>query len=174
MNEFSRTVRIDTLGAGPRRVEIEADEAERTALARRFGIPAIHRLAADASVSRSGETVRAEGVLRGAVTQSCVATAAPVDNRIEESFRIEFRPHPADAAPDEEVELSEQDLDTVFYDGGAIDLGEAVAETLSLALDPWPRAPGAEEALREAGVKSEAEAGPFGALAALRDKMRGE
>jgi uncharacterized metal-binding protein YceD (DUF177 family) len=174
MNEFSRTVRIDTLGAGQRRVEIQADEAERAALAKRFGIPAIHCLSAEALVSRNGEAVRAEGILRATVTQSCVATDAPVENEIEESFGIEFRPHPADAAPDEEVELSEEDLDTVFYAGAALDLGEAVAETLSLALDPWPRAPGAEEALREAGVKSEAEAGPFGALAALRDKMRGE
>ena len=43
----------------------------------------------------------------------------------------------------------------------AIDVGEAVAETLSLSLDPYPRAPGAEEALKAAGVKSEEEAGPF-------------
>ena len=40
--EFSRPVRIDTLGAAPRNVAIEADEAERAALARRFGLIA-HR-----------------------------------------------------------------------------------------------------------------------------------
>ena len=34
--EFSRPVRIDTLGAGARQVEIEAEEAERAALAARF------------------------------------------------------------------------------------------------------------------------------------------
>ena len=33
----------------------------------------------------------------------------------------------------------------IFYDGAAIDIGEAVAETLLLDLDPYPRAPGAEE-----------------------------
>ena len=61
---------------------------------------------------------------------------------------------------------------SVFYDGAAIDVGEAVAETLSLSLDPYPRAPGAEEALEAAGVKSEEEAGPFAALAGLRDKLK--
>jgi uncharacterized protein YutE (UPF0331/DUF86 family) len=63
-------------------------------------------------------------------------------------------------------------MDTVFYSGGAIDLGEAAAETLALALDPFPRSPAAAAALKEAGVLSEEEAGPFGALAGLRDKLK--
>ena len=57
---------------------------------------------------------------------------------------------------------------TVFYTGGAIDLGEAAAETLALVLDPFPRSPGAQAALREAGVLNEEEAGPFAALAKLK------
>jgi len=106
------------------------------------------------------------------VTQSCVATEEPVDETVEEAFRIEFRPHPESAAAEEEIELSEGEMDVVFYDGAAIDLGEAVAETVSLALNPFPRSPAAEEALRAAGVKSEedakAESSPFAALAALK------
>jgi uncharacterized metal-binding protein YceD (DUF177 family) len=168
MSEFSRTYRMDTLGPQARRVEIEADAEERAALARRFGLPAVHLLTADAALSRAGETVRAEGTVRAAVTQSCVASGAPVDAAVEERFGIEFRPQPAGDGPDEEIELSEGEMDVVFYDGAMIDLGEAVAETLSLALDPYPRAPDAEEALRGAGVRSEAEAraesSPFAAL----------
>ena len=61
----------------------------------------------------------------------------------------------------------------VPYDGGAIDLGETAAETMALALDPFPRGPGAEAALKAAGVISEEEAGPFGALAGLKDKLAG-
>jgi hypothetical protein len=63
-------------------------------------------------------------------------------------------------------------LDIVFHDGAAIDIGEAIAQTLALALDPYPRAPDAEAALKEAGVKSEAEAGPFAALAALKARPK--
>jgi uncharacterized metal-binding protein YceD (DUF177 family) len=169
--EFSRPVRIDTLGAVPRALAIEADEAERAALARRFGLPAIHRLAAEAALTRSGETVVAEGRLRAAVTQSCVASGAPVEAEVDEPFRIEFRPQPARPAAEDEIELGEAEMDVVFYDGASIDLGEAAAETLSLSLDPWPRAPGADEILRDSGVKSEAEAGPFAALAGLKDKL---
>jgi len=170
--EFSRPVRIDTLGAGARQVEIEAEAAERAALAGRFGLVAIDRLAARAELSRSGETVVARGRIEGAVVQSCVASGEPVPATVEEDFRIEFRPQPDAASPDEEVELGEAELDVVFYEGGAVDLGEAVAETLSLALDPFPRSPAAEAALREAGVKSEeearAESSPFAALKGLK------
>ena len=63
---------------------------------------------------------------------------------IDAPFDILFRPQPDAGGADEEIELGESELDVVFYDGAAIDLGEAVAETLSLSLDPYPRAPDAE------------------------------
>lgn len=154
--EFCRTVRIDTLGAGPRTIEIEADEAERAALAERFGLVSVERLAADVAMTRAGEAITAVGTLRAKVTQSCVATAVPVSARVEEAFTILFRPPPEGHA-EEEIELSEQEMDVVFYDGAMVDIGDAVAESLSLGLDPYPRAPDAEAVLREVGVKSEDE-----------------
>jgi uncharacterized metal-binding protein YceD (DUF177 family) len=170
--EFSRPIRIDTLGGEARSLAVEAGEAERVDLARRFGLVAIDRLAAEAALTRSGDAVIAAGRLTAEVTQSCVATGEPVPERVEQSFRIEFRPPPEGGSAEEEIELSESELDIVFYEGGSLDLGEAVAETLSLNLDPYPRCPEAEAALREAGVKSEeearAESSPFAALAALK------
>ena len=170
--EFSRPYRVDTLGAGAREVTIGADEAERAALARRFDLIGIGRLDARAAISRTGDIVSARGSVSAAVTQACIATGEPVEQLIEEPFRIEFRPQPLGGSNEEEIELSEGELDVVFYDGGAIDLGEAMAETVSLALDPFPRSPQAEEALRQAGVRSEEEAraqsSPFAALGALK------
>lgn len=170
--EFSRPVRIDSLGAGPRRMTIAAEPAEREALARRFGLVEIARLVAEAELSGKSEEVIARGRVTASVTQSCVASGEPVPAEIDEPFDLVFRPQPAAGRPDEEVELGESELDIIFFDGAAADLGEAVAETLALALDPYPRAPGAAEALKAAGVKSEEEAGPFGALAGLRDKLK--
>ena len=169
--EFSRPFRIDTLGSQPRSVAVEASEEERAALAQRFGLLSVEKLEAEARLVRTGETVRAEGKLSAAVTQPCIATSEPVPEAIEEDFRVEFRPHP-ETGGDEEIELAEGELDVVFYDRAAVDLGEAVAETLALALNPYPRSPAAEAALREAGVKSEeeakAESSPFAALKALK------
>jgi uncharacterized metal-binding protein YceD (DUF177 family) len=169
--EFSRPCRIDTLGPDPRRLDVAADQAERAALAKRFDLVSIDSLSAEFLLARREERIMAEGIVHAAVTQSCVATGEPVEAGVEAPFRIEFRPPPTDKPGDEEVELDAAELDVAFFEGGSVDLGEAVAETLSLALDPYPRAPDAEEALRAAGVKSESEAGPFAALAALRDKM---
>ena len=172
--EFSRPVRADTLSTSPRQLSIGADEAERAALADRFGLLGIERLSAEASIQRNGEEIAAEGSLSATVTQSCVASGAPVPAQVDEPFKIIFRPHPQHVRDDEEIELSEGELDVVFYDGGAIDLGEAVAETLSLALDPYPRAPDAEETLKSVGVKSEEEAAPAGPLAGLKDLLEGK
>jgi uncharacterized metal-binding protein YceD (DUF177 family) len=169
--EFSRPVPLDTIGEAPRRIAIEADAAERAALAVRFGLVAIGWLAAEAELVRNGADVTATGRIEASVTQACVVTGAPVDARLDEAFSILFQPLPA-SGPDEEIELGESELDVTFYEGGAIDLGEAAAETVALALDPYPRSPDAETALKVAGVQSEEEAGPFGALAALRDKLK--
>ena len=85
---------------------------------------------------------------------------------IDEPFSLLFMPEPDGAG--EEVELGEQDCDVVFYEGAAIDLGSAIADTLALSIDPYPRSAGAEAALKEAGVLSEEQASPFAVLAALK------
>ena len=59
----------------------------------------------------------------------------------------------------------------IEYEAEQIDLGEAIAQTLYLALDPYPRGPDADSIAEKKGLKSEEEAGPFGALAALKDKL---
>jgi uncharacterized metal-binding protein YceD (DUF177 family) len=79
-----------------------------------------------------------------------------------------FVPEPSAGAADEEIELGEADCDTVFHDGAAIDLGSALADTLALSLDPYPRSAGADAALKEAGVLTEEQASPFAALAKLK------
>ncbi|KRC79921.1 YceD family protein [Sphingomonas sp. Root241] len=169
--EFPRPHRLDQIGAGETNVTVEANETERAALARRFDLVALDRLAASFALRRDAAGVRASGHLSAAVTQSCGVTGDPLPAKIEEDFAIRFLTEPTEDESHDEIELAEEDLDTVFYTGSALDLGEAAAETLALALDPFPRSPNAAEVLKQAGVISEEEAGPFGALAALKDKL---
>lgn len=169
--EMPRPVRIDTMGDA-RDLAITADGAERTALARRFGLIAIDRLEAKVQLTRDGERIAARGHIDAAVTQACVATGTPVAALVDEDFTLQFLPQ-AMIGTAEEIELSEADCDTIAYAGGEIDVGEAVAETLALALDPFPRAPDADTVLKAAGVLNESEVGPFSGLKALRDKLGG-
>ncbi|USI73369.1 YceD family protein [Sphingomonas morindae] len=157
-SEFSRLYRLDTLGGGPRAVTIEATAEERAALAERFGLLAIDRLSAEATLRREGERVLVEGRVRGAGAQACVATGAPVPAVVDEALLLRFVPAATAAPEGDEIELDSDALDEIGYEGGAVDLGEAAAQGFALALDPFPRAPGAEAALREAGILTEEEA----------------
>lgn len=171
--EFSRPVRIDTLGEGNRSIAIEADEGERAALATRFGLISLVALTAEAELRREGDVIIAEGRLRATAEQACVASGAPVPASVDEPFSLRFVPE-GELEEGVEIELDANDWDTIDYSGGAIDLGEAAAETLALSLDPFPRAADADAILREAGVLSEDEVvtGPFAALQGLKDKLK--
>lgn len=163
--EFSRPERVDRIGEVPRQVAIEAEAAERAALAKRFDLIAIDSLTAEIGLAREAAGIRATGGVRARVVQRCSVTGDPVPAEIDEPVALIFVAE--GEAADAEIELSAEALDMVAFDGAVIDLGEAAAETMALALDPFPRGPGAAAALRAAGVLQEGEAGPFGALAAL-------
>jgi len=120
------------------------------------------------TLTRTGGIVRAEGRLVAALDQSCVVTGESVAAHVDEPFSLLFAPEPAADSSDDEIELGESDCDTVFYDGASIDLGTAVADTLALSLDPYPRSAAADAALKKAGVMTEEQAGPFAVLARLR------
>jgi uncharacterized metal-binding protein YceD (DUF177 family) len=165
-DSFAHAVRIDAIRDGDR-LDLAADEAERKAIAGRLGLGAIDRLEAHATLERKGEAICARGRLLASLEQRCVVTGEPVPAHVDEPFSLVFVPEP-EAGGDEEIELGQEDCDTVFYDGAAIDLGSAIADTLALSLDPYPRSAEADAALRDAGVISEEQASPFAALARLK------
>ena len=166
-DDFAHHLRIDHIREGDR-LDLAASETERQATAERLGLDSIDRLEAHAVLSRKGPVVEAHGRVNAALNQSCVVTGDPVPAQLDEPFAIVFTPEPDAARSDEEVELGAADCDVVFHDGSTIDLGAAIADTLALALDPYPRSAAAEAALKEAGVLTEGQAGPFAALAALK------
>ena len=165
--EFSRFLRMNELGDGSRERTIEATAEERAALARRFGLRALDRLEARLTAAPEAGGAHIAGTLVADLVQACVATDEDVPAHIEMPFAIRFvRGLDESGGGEEEVELSDEDCDLLPLEDERIDLGEAVAQTLALNLDPYPRAPGADATLRELGVLSEGEAGPM--AAALR------
>jgi len=170
VDDFGHRIAIDSIRDG-HRIDLSADQAERKAIADRLGLLSLECLKAHVTLEREGSRVRASGRIGASLEQSCIATGDPVAEHIDEPFELVFVPEPAQSAPEQEIELGEADCDVAFYEGGAIDLGTAIADTLALAMNPYPRSAGADAALKEAGVLSESEAGPFAALAKLK---RGE
>ena len=167
--EFARPQRVDTIGDDARTIEIDADAQERAALAKRFDLIGIEKLTGKFTIRRDAAGIVAEGRVAAAVTQACSITGDPLPATVDEPVALRFVAE-EDSGQDE-VELGDSDIDVIPYDGGTIDLGEVAAETMALALDPFPRGPNAEVVLKEAGVLSEEQAGPFGVLAGLKDKL---
>jgi uncharacterized metal-binding protein YceD (DUF177 family) len=171
-DRFAHRLKLDQVHDGER-VELTADDAERAAVASRLGLDSLDCFQAHATLTRKGSVIEAEGRVLASLKQSCVVTGDPVPAHVDEAFSMIFMPEPDAGRSDEEIELAPSDCDVVFYDGATIDLGAALADTLALSLDPYPRSAGADAALKEAGVLSEAEAGPFAALAQLKKGSEG-
>ncbi|HEU0070481.1 MAG TPA: DUF177 domain-containing protein [Alphaproteobacteria bacterium] len=173
--EFSRRLPVHR-GVDPvQTFAYEASEAERRALAERFGIIAIGRFAVDGTLKTfdGGRRAVLDGHITAQATQSCVVTLEPVAEEIDERFTLEFADGVAAAAIEKELELDPEAADPPDpLEGEAVDIGEAAAEQLALSLDPYPRAPDAalpaeiQEDFGESEV-SEPKASPFSALARL-------
>lgn len=166
-DSFGHRLNLDSIRGGER-IDLVADDAERDAVAERLGLAALERLEAHVTLERDGPRIRAQGRVRAALEQCCVATDEPVAEHVDEPFEVVFLPEPEPDSAEEEIELAAEDCDVVFYDGASIDLGTAVADTLALSVDPFPRSAGADAVLGEAGVLSEEQAGPFAVLAKLK------
>lgn len=159
--ELSRRIAVARLPEGGAEHRIEADAAERAALMRRFGLLGLDRFTALVRVERLGHgAVRVDSTIAADLAQECVVTLEPVPQHIEDHAVLVYRRE----APSHEEESAAGEVEFELLTGDEIDIGEAAAQQLSLALDPFPRAAGA--ALDAVG-EVDAESRPAPAFAAL-------
>lgn len=174
--EFSIPIEVDEIPNKGVRRAIEADEAERAALAARFGLRALTALTGRFELKplAGGPMIRLSGVLTAALEQACVVTGEPVSDVLEIPVGMEFAPP---GMIDENIELTLADADPPEpIEGGVIDLGEIAAQQLALSLNPYPRAAGVDfddvledlpEGRKSAIDRSELD-NPFAKLSALK------
>ncbi|MDJ0642393.1 MAG: DUF177 domain-containing protein [Erythrobacter sp.] len=169
--ELSRPIKVRPLPGDT--LVIEADEAERTALAARFALTQVESLRAKIELEEKGKAIRATGHLDALIVQACAVSAEDFSVSISEPFVLKFMPVGMDANIDqeeEEIELEADDCDEIEYEGDTFDLGEAIAQTLGLAIDPYAEGPNADAARNAAGIsEDDAPSGPLAeALAKLK------
>jgi uncharacterized metal-binding protein YceD (DUF177 family) len=162
--EFSRRIDGLRLSPGGGQYEIAAKPEERAALAKRFELLGLDRFEAKVRLTpMAGGYYRLEAEFEAQLTQACAITAEPVPALVTESFTLTYGP----TEESSEIVLDGSAEPVEPLDDGMIDIGEAVAQQLSLSLDPFPRAPGAvldEETELSDGSARES---PFAALAKL-------
>ncbi len=168
--EFSRP--FDVRQCDGRTITLTANETECAALAARFDLVRIDRLEASVALDANGQTIAAKGTVEADLVQRCAISAEDLPAAILDDFELRFVPAGRTFAPDEELEIDADDCDEIEYNGTAIDVGEAVAQSLALAIDPFATGPEADAA--RSLFKTE-EASPFAVLAGLKtgaDKKR--
>lgn len=163
--EFSRPVSLARLGREPLRQEIAANAEECAALARRLDLVSLDRLSAIVELARQGDgTILLTASFAADFVQSCVVTLDPVPGAVAETFALRYGP------PEWEPETGGEDDEPAFepLSGNAIDIGEAVAQELALALPPFPRVAGTSiETEFGADAEERREPGLFAGLARL-------
>lgn len=168
--EFSRPFAPDSVPQGGISVSLTATPAECRALAERFDLERLDRLEGELrlELAGNGDLLRVVGRVRADLAQRCVVTLEPVGTMVDAEFeRLFSRDMPVEVAGEVEVD-AEADLPEP-WPKDALDLGEMLAEELSLALEPYPRVADADSRLAELEQnRSRSSAGSFAALAALR------
>jgi hypothetical protein len=155
---------------------IRPTEAERAAIAEWLGIEGVDSLTATVLVARKGQDQYLyEASFEAEIVQACVITLDPVRSHLSGNFRRIFRLLPKSAArrrkavvePPGVLDLFGGDEDEPeLLDSPIVDLAAALLEELSLALDPYPKSPGASfEAPPEAAAPVES---PFAVLEKLK------
>lgn len=165
-SELTRMIRARPLPSAS--VVIEANEAERAALAARFGLGAVDALRAEIALEAKPRAIRAAGRLVARVMQPCAVSGEDFPVTIDEPVDLRFvEANQRPASEDEEIELEADDCDEIEFAGEMFDLGEAVAQTLGLAIDPYAEGPHADAARAAAGIMQEGEQlGPLADLLA--------
>lgn len=159
----------DIPAAGLQR-ERAASADERAAIAKELNLLALDRLVADYRImSIAGGGWRLAGSVQADATQACVLSLEPLPAKLDETFDTEFwRDAPLDEGGEDKSVLSGPDVEPLA--GDEIPVGRIVFETLSAALDPYPRKEGAAFEWEDAAAKDPAKTSPFAVLSRLKDK----
>ncbi len=164
---WSHKVPLERIGTVPQSMHLEAPEAARTRLANRFDLARIEALTADIVIGVERQGVRLTGNLSAALQYFCRVSREPFPASLTVPVDVLFLPEDQLPDPDDIAENPDPwDIDEL--DPAGVDVAEAVAVTLALALDPFPRSPTADEALVKLGIQTEEDAkrasSPFAVL----------
>lgn len=169
-------VDIGAMPATGHEARIEPTAAEREAIAKDFGLPEVRALTGDVSVRReSGGSIVVEGRVTAEIVQTCVVSFEPVDQSIDETFVVRYVEAdgpgaPAAPKPGAEVHLDPNAEPPDILTDDTLDLGAVVLEHFALAIDPYPRVPGAEAPVKTEDAAARASESPFAVLAKLTER----
>jgi len=153
-SELSRTVKVKAVTE--EEYIVEASAAERIALAKRFEVSEVSELKALITLTPEKSEFVAAGTLDARWSQPCAVSGDDIETSSSEPIHLRFV-LPDEEAIDEEMEISAEDCDEIPFEGDSFDLGEAVAQSFGLLIDPYATGPNADRIRKEKGIETEGE-----------------
>jgi hypothetical protein len=138
-----------TLGRMGRGLDLrfEPDADARREIAKTLNLVSLDWLDAEIFLRPWMDGAEISGLIRARVTQVCSVSADEFEEPVESRFSLRVLPADSEnTSPDEHGDLAldpEGDDPPDVLDGETIDVSAYVVEHLALALDPFPRKPGA-------------------------------
>lgn len=148
---------------------IDASEADLIALAQALDLIACDRLAVTYRVKPIGrDRFKASGRIEADLVHPCIVTLEPVPEEIREDYSVEFWPSEelGEELPEGEINLEAEEPERMEH--GEIALGRLVYELIAVAMNPFPRSPGADAAEAELLRGQPKPESPFAALKKLK------
>ena len=167
---WSHPVPLAEVQRGTVKRSLVADEAARTRIAKALGLESLVSLEAEMQARAWLDGVETSGRWSARIGQVCGVTLDPFESDLSGEIQVKALPEGAAALGGTDESGGERDLDPDADDppdvleGDRIDLAAYVVEDLSLAIDPFPRRPGAELTAPE----DKGELPPFAVLAKLK------
>ena len=145
-NEFSRLVNLELITKKSIEDQVEATTEECKKLATRFDIVKVDYLNAKYILKKQSQKDVGDYLLtvkmKAEIIQECVVTLAELKEIIDEEFTIIFQRAldvNNEAEHQKEIEFDVEERDVEIIKNMEVDIGEYVAEYLSLSMNPYPR-----------------------------------
>ncbi|NBX65813.1 MAG: DUF177 domain-containing protein [Proteobacteria bacterium] len=190
--EFPHLIPAAKIGREPFKTSFEANPRQLELLAKRYAVLTVDSLTGYATLIREndGMTISATGHFKAQVTQACVTTLEPVQDTIEEDFEAWFLDEsqaksfkkakklradadiedPFNGDEDEETMMASERDEPEPVTNGQVDVGELVAQYVSLAINPYPHSEKAKAMKPLDEVQEPEKPNPFAVLKELKSK----
>ncbi len=178
LSNINLSVTLNELGDKEKRYQLSFTAAERAEVAKRFDIPAVVSARADVCVigHNPDKGIRITGTVMAELTVVCVASL----DHIKENIHTDMNVILFNSAKADQLDQDEAYLDPNFPEYDALEdetilIGEVVVQTISMAMEPFPRSAGAQVDLGDnhhisLGAPETEKPNPFAKLEKLRDK----
>ncbi|WDI30651.1 DUF177 domain-containing protein [Hyphococcus flavus] len=165
--EFSHKVDLGGLPRSGKAFRLVADNVSLERIATRLNVISADAFSCDLHLRASRHEINITGKVTATLIRECVASLEPMEEVIDESFDVEF----ARSSPDNlrkenedgEAVYEGEDIPPEIHEGEIFDIGEFAVQQLALAMNPFPRMPGAQSLAEVYG--REDNVSPFAVLA---------